>query len=189
MLAGHNVAVAAGKDVGGDFKTTPICRKAGQIGCVIAWASFRESQPPQEDSRYGRPPAPGQEIACANPAALSGGMAALGARFPAVTLGADLVASDARWTRDGTPIATPTVALPGLYAGQCATINGANILSVRLNSDPNDGRIDDVGGDVRFGPVVAKNWGLHMIDVNLVIQDMVNLVPVQFAALQAKQAR
>jgi hypothetical protein len=186
MLAGHNVAVPAGQDVGGDFRSTPACRKAGQTGCVIAWASFRESSPPQADSRYGRPPAAGQEILCTNPAALSGGMAPLAARFPATTIGADLVVSDTRWTVDGKSIPTPTVAVPGLYSGQCQTVNGANILSVRLNSDTSDGRIDDVGGDVRFGPIVAKNWGLHLIDVSLVMQDMVDLVPVQLSAWQAR---
>ncbi|NJS15754.1 MAG: DUF1929 domain-containing protein [Sphingopyxis sp.] len=83
----------------------------------------------------------------------------------------------------------PGIALPGLYSGQCATVNGANVLTVRLNSDPNDARIDDVGGDVRFGPVIAKNWGLHMIDVNLVMQDMVDLVPVQLTAWERMQRR
>lgn len=189
MLAGTNIAVAAGKDIGGDFKTTPVCRSASQTGCVIAWASFRETSPPKADSRYGRSPAPGQEIVCANPAALGGGMTALDARFPAVTIGADLVAGDARWTSDGKAISTPTVAVPGLYSGQCQTINGANVLTVRINSGSADGRIDDVGGDVRFGPIIAQNWGLHMIDVNLVMQDMVNLVPVQQAAWQARAAR
>jgi hypothetical protein len=189
MLAGHNVAVPAGKDVGGDFRSTPACRKAGQTGCVMAWASFRESSPPQADSRYGRSPAPGQETLCTNPAALSGGMAPLAARFPATTIGADLVVSDTRWTSDGKTIPTPTVAVPGLYSGQCQTVNGANILTVRLNSDATDGRIDDVGGDVRFGPIIAKNWGLHLIDVSLVMQDMVDLVAVQLAAWKAKTKR
>ena len=189
MLAGHNVAVPAGKDVGGDLKSTPACRSAGQTGCVISWASFREESPPEADSRYGLPPAPGQEVLCANPAALGGGMAALGVRFPSAPIGADLVASNTRWTLDGKVIATPTVALPGLYSGQCKTINGANVLAVRINSDPSDGRIDDVGGDTRVGAVVSKNWGLHLIDVSLVKQDMVDRVPVQLAAWQAQTAR
>ncbi|MGK3882473.1 DUF3089 domain-containing protein, partial [Enterococcus faecium] len=32
MLMGTNVAVPAGKDVGGDFKAGPLCRKADQTG-------------------------------------------------------------------------------------------------------------------------------------------------------------
>lgn len=189
MLAGHNVAVAAGKDVGGDFKSTPVCRSASQTGCVIAWASFRASAPPPDNSRYGRPPAPEREVVCANPAKLDGGAAPLQAVFPAIISLGELAGSTQRWTSDNKAVTTPSVALHGLYSGGCATVNGANILSVRLASDPADGRIDDPGGDVRFGQVTAKDWGLHLIDVNLVMQDMVDLVPVQLAAWQAKQAR
>jgi Protein of unknown function (DUF3089) len=187
MLAGHNVAVAAGRDVGGDFKSTPVCRSASQTGCVIAWASFRASAPPPDNSRYGRPPAPGQEVVCANPAALMGGPAPLQAVFPSTSIAADMTGNQQRWTSDNKAITTPGIALPGLYSGQCATINGANILSVTLASDPADGRIDDPGGDVRFGPITAKDWGLHLIDVNLVMQDMVDLVPQQLTAWQAKR--
>lgn len=188
MLAGTNILVPAGKDVGGDFQSTPICRAAGQTGCVIAWASFRASSPPGPDTRYGRAPTADMAVACANPAALGGGTAPLGARFPASTsgIGSNSV-TQPRWTRDGKLIPSPTVALPGLYSGGCASIGGANVLSVRIDSDPADSRIDDAGGDVRFGPVVAQNWGLHLVDINLVLQDMVDLVPVQLAAWQAKR--
>ena len=187
MLAGHNVAVAAGKDIGGDFKSTPFCRSASQTGCIIAWASFRASAPPPDNSRYGRPPAPGLEVVCANPAALGGGAAPLQAVFPAVSSFAELAGGAQRWTSDNKPVTTPSIALPGLYSGGCAIVNGANVLSVQLASDPADGRIDDPGGDVRFGPVVAKDWGLHLIDINLVMQDMIDLVPQQLAAWQAKR--
>jgi hypothetical protein len=190
MLAGHNVMVAAGKDVGGDLQSTPLCRSAGQTGCVMAWASFRESAPPPDTSRYGRPAAAGLEAVCTNPAALRGGMASrgmvsLGARFPATSIGGDLVSGNQRWTADNRAIATPTVALPGLYAGECRMVNGAHVLTIRLNSDPADARIDDPGGDVRFGPTIARDWGLHLIDVNLVMQDMVDLIPQQLSAWQA----
>jgi Protein of unknown function (DUF3089) len=187
MLAGHNVAVATGTDVGGDFKSTPVCRSASQTGCVIAWASFRASAPPPDNSRYGRPPAPGREVVCANPAALGGGAVPLHAIFPATSAAADITGNQPRWTSGGKPVLTPGIALPGLYSGGCATVNGANVLSVRLASDPADGRIDDPGGDLRFGPVTAKDWGLHLIDVNLVMQDMVDLIPQQLAAWQAAQ--
>ncbi len=186
MLAGTNVAVPKGKDQGGDLKSTPVCRKAGQTSCVIAWTSFRETDPPPANSRFGRVPDAAQESVCANPAALSGGMALVHARFPASAGIGDLVAASPRWTRDNAPFTTPSVAVPGLYAAQCVTVNGANVLSVRINADPADPRIDDVGGDVRFGAFVAKDWGLHLIDVSLVMQDMVDLVPVQLSAWKAR---
>jgi hypothetical protein len=182
MLAGHNVAVAKGKDSGGDFKSTPICRKAAQTGCVIAWASFRESAPPPDNSRYGKSAKPDQDIACANPAGLSGSLAPLKALLPAQSFAGDLAQGDTRWTKDGKAVTTRHVALPGFFSGQCKTVNGANVLSVRYATDPADGRVDDPGGDVKFGPVVAKDWGLHLIDVNLVMDDMVALVPIQLGA-------
>jgi hypothetical protein len=186
MLAGTNVAVPKGKDQGADFKQTPVCRKAGQTNCVIAWTSFRETAPPAANSRYGRAPDPAQETVCANPAALGGGMATVKARFPSGAGIGDLMADSPRWSNDNAPVTTPTVAVPGLYAAQCVTVNGANVLSVRINADPADPRIDDVGGDVRFGAFVAKDWGLHLIDVSLVMQDMVDLVPVQLAAWKTR---
>ena len=185
MLAGTNVAVPKGKDQGADLKQTPVCRKAGQTNCVIAWTSFRETSPPPVNGRYGRVPDPAQETICANPAALGGGMATVNARFPSGAGIGDLVTDSPRWTKDNAPVITPTVAVPGLYAAQCVTVNGANVLSVRINADPADPRIDDVGGDVRFGAFVAQDWGLHLIDVSLVMQDIVDLVPVQLAAWKA----
>ena len=189
MLAGTNVAVPKGKDQGGDLKQTPVCRKAGQTNCVIAWTSFRETAPPPANSRFGRVPNPAQETICANPAALGGGMATVQARFPAGAGVGDLVAASPRWTKDNAPFTTPSVAVPGLYSAQCITVNGANVLSVRINADPADPRIDDVGGDVRFGAFVAQDWGLHLIDVSLVMQDMVDLVPVQLATWKARSGR
>ncbi len=189
MLAGTNVAVPKGKDQGGDLKSTPVCRKDGQTSCVIAWTSFRETDPPPANSRFGRVPDATQESVCANPAALSGGMDVVNARFPASAGIGDLVAASPRWTRDNAPFTTPSVAVPGLYAAQCVTVNGANVLSVRINADPADPRIDDVGGDVRFGAFVAKDWGLHLIDVSLVMQDMVDLVPVQLSAWKTRAGK
>ena len=187
MLAGTNVAVPKGKDQGGDLKATPVCRKAGQTNCVIAWTSFRETDPPPPNSRFGRVTDTAQETICANPAALAGGMALVNARFPAGAGIGDLVAASPRWAKDNAPFTTPSVAVPGLYAAQCVTVNGANVLSVRINADPADPRIDDVGGDVRLGAFIAKDWGLHLIDVSLVMQDMVDLVPVQLAAWKTRR--
>lgn len=186
MLAGVNVAVLKGKDQGADLKQTPVCRKSGQTNCVIAWTSFRETTPPPANSRYGRVANAEYETICANPAALGGGMATVNARFPAGAGIGDLVADSPRWTKDNAPITTPSVAVPGLYSAQCVTVNGANVLSIRINSDTTDQRIDDVGGDLRVGEFVAKDWGLHLIDVSLVMQDMVDLVPVQLAAWKAR---
>ena len=45
LLLGGNVTVKKGKDVGGDFKHVRACRANRQIGCVVAFSTFK-AQPP-----------------------------------------------------------------------------------------------------------------------------------------------
>ena len=73
LLLGTSLPVPKGKDVGGAFQHIPLCRSATQTGCVIAYASFRSTIPPPENSRFGRVQGENMEAACANPAALGGG--------------------------------------------------------------------------------------------------------------------
>jgi hypothetical protein len=182
MLGGHNLVMSKAKGATGDFKSTPLCTSASQTGCALAWASFRETAPPPENSRYGKPPAPDKQIACTNPAALSGGAAALKAVFPRQSAAFDLTGRDLKWSGKETQPATPFVSLPDLYSGQCKTLNGAHVLAVTLRPATVGGRIADPGGDVKFGPVVAADWGLHLIDMQLVQDDLIALVGSQAAA-------
>lgn len=181
MLAGTNILVAKGKQLGGDFKATPLCRTSDQTGCVLAWVTFREAAPPPANARFGRTDIADREVACTNPAKLSGGSAALQAVLPRQSLGADLAVAPAAWTSDHKPITTGHVSLPGLYSGECLSKDGANYLAVRLSAGPN-GRIADPGGDLKFGPAIAKDWGLHLLDINIVQQDMVDLIGAQLSA-------
>ena len=50
----------------GTFKTIPTCKSASQTGCVIAYATFRDTVPPPADSRFGRVQEPGMEAVCVN---------------------------------------------------------------------------------------------------------------------------
>lgn len=188
MLIGTNILVASGKDVGGDFKSTPLCRSAGQTGCVIAYVSFREASPPPANSRFGKTDMAGKQVACTNPAALGGGLAPFQPVF--ANLGSwDMARSIGPWVKDKPAPKSPYVSLPGLLSGECVTKEGATYLSVRVNSDPADPRIDDVPGDVAFGTVILKDWGLHLIDVTLAYDDLTGLVTTQLAAWQKANAK
>ncbi len=187
MLGGHNLAVAKGKKGRGDFKSTPLCTNAMQTGCAIAWASFREAAPPPENSRYGKPPSKDSTIACTNPADLTGNPVPLHAVFPSRSVSFDLSGAEILWSSKGLQPKTNFVALPGLYTGQCKTLNGANVLAVSLNPATPGGRIADPGGDVKFGASVAADWGLHLIDMNLVLDDLVALVDSQSKAWNTEQ--
>ena len=73
-------------------------------------------------------------------------------------------------------VETPFVELPGLVTGRCVTWDGRNWLEVTVHGDPGDPRADDIGGDL------TPPWGLHLIDVNLVMGDLQRLVASQGAA-------
>ena len=70
-------------------------------------------------------------------------------------------------------IDTAFVKLPGLLSGECQESNGANVLLVDVAGDPADPRADDIPGDL------TPEWGLHLVDVNLVMGDVVRQVAAQ----------
>lgn len=180
MIPGTNVAVPDGQAVGGDLKSTPLCQTAEQTGCVVSYVTFRADAPPPANSRFGTVPQPGMVATCVNPAALAGGKAVtdayLGAR------GAGLASLPmGPWTRDGAPVTTPFVKVPGLISAECVTTGPAHYLAVTVNADPADPRTDTIVGDVVVGGATLKDWGLHLIDMPV---EMGNLV-----ALSDRQAR
>lgn len=180
-LAGHNVLVPAGKDVGGDLKSTPLCRSASQTGCALAWVSFRDTAVVPPASLFGRPPAgspAGMEVACTNPAALSGGRASLQPLMVNRTGIVDSGNPPPKWAK-GRNIYTPFVALPGLLTGECLSRENAHVLSIGINADPADPRTDTINGDVVVNGQVIESWGLHLVDMNVVMEDLVALAKSQ----------
>lgn len=185
MLIGTNVAVPAGKDVGGDFKSTPLCRVATQTGCVVSYVSFRSDAPPPADSRFGRTTDAGMQVACTNPAALGGGKAVTRNYLGAAGAGTGS-APMTPWTTDGAAVATPFVSAPGLLSAECVkSADGASYLAISVNADPADPRTDTIVGDVRVGPATLKDWGLHLIDMNAAMGDLIALADTQAKAWAA----
>lgn len=183
-LAGHNLLVPQGADVGGDLKSTPLCRSATQTGCVLSWVTFRDTMPVPPVSLFGRPPATapaGMAAACTNPAALAGGRATLRPLMVNRTGIVDSGNPPPKWAK-GRNIYTPFVALLGLLTGECMNRENANVLSVGINADPADPRTDTINGDVVIGTQVVPSWGLHLIDMQVVMEDLVALANQQGAA-------
>jgi hypothetical protein len=178
ILMGAVLTVPKGADVGGAFKGIPLCRAPSQTGCVIAYASFRDNSPPPPNSFFGRPraPAPGMAAACVNPANLAGGEGPLHAYMAS---GHDMIASAARPAPDWAPgktITTPFVSLPGMLTARCVSTPEFNYLAIHVNPDPSGQRASDINGDVIVGGEVQKVWGLHLIDANLAMGNLVSIV-------------
>ncbi|HXA38072.1 MAG TPA: DUF3089 domain-containing protein [Phenylobacterium sp.] len=184
VLMGTRLPIDKGKDTG-LFKDFPLCRSASQTQCAIAYSSFRDTIPPPENSLFGKAPSDSQIAACANPAALGGGKADLHAYL---SNGAQITNSGAQstWVKDKPNPKTPFVSTPGLLTGECVQKNGFSYLEVHVNAVPADPRTDDIAGDVVQGGKVNAAWGLHLIDANLVMGNLVDVVGAEGKAWLAK---
>jgi hypothetical protein len=187
MLIGSAVAVPQGKAVGGSFKNIPLCTAADQVGCVISFASFRDTIPPPANSLFGRVRGTeGNVAACTNPAALAGGKAELDAIL-STTGEISLARKDyLPWTNTGKPVTTPFVSVPGLLTGECVQRGEFSYLEVRVNANPNDARTDDIIGDLISNGELNASWGLHLIDMSMTMGNLVDIVGKQAKAYRKK---
>ncbi|WP_242183396.1 DUF3089 domain-containing protein [Sphingomonas sp. CARO-RG-8B-R24-01] len=185
IIPGTNVAVPADRDVGGDLKSTPLCHSNKDTGCFVSYTSFRAEAPPPSNSRFGIVPQPDMVAACVDPAALDGKPkptdAYLGAR------GAGLAsAAQGPWSNDGAAVTTTFVKVPGLLSTRCASSGRFRYLAVTTNANPADKRTDHIVGDVVVGGKILADWGLHLVDLPVVMGDLVELSNDQAKAWLAK---
>jgi hypothetical protein len=181
ILMGTNLAVPKGADVGGAFQHVPVCRKNKQIGCVIAFADFRANVPPPANTLFGKVSVPnGMQSACANPAALGGGLGKLDAYLSSRRVSAPPTegasAQAASWTTPEQTIDTPFVKVPGMLTAQCIDDEHGSYLAVTIHPSSKGKRANDITGDVVVGGKVQENWGLHLIDANLHMGNLVAIV-------------
>jgi hypothetical protein len=181
ILAGYRLQVPVGKDVGGDFKAIPLCRAVGQTGCAINFSSFRADSPPPPAARlFGASAGPGLEAACVNPAALAGGDAPLHAYLGA---GAEMVTASGErqgpWTTPPEPINEPFVEVPGLLSAECRSGGNHNYLAITIHPAPAGKRTNVIVGDVVIDGRKLADWGLHRIDVNLTMGNLIDVVRAQ----------
>ncbi|MEZ4322292.1 MAG: DUF3089 domain-containing protein [Myxococcota bacterium] len=179
-LLGMSVQVPEGELVGGDLAQTPLCTSADEWGCVTTFLTFRPEAPPGANVFVGQP-LPGNEVPCTNPAALTGA-STLGAVFPVSGPGgiADLLAGNTTpWDDPGAHPAVPTpfFAVPGLIDAECRQEGAFGYLEASIPDDPTDPRFDRIEGDFPL-----PGWGLHLVDVNLAMDDLVALAERQHAA-------
>lgn len=186
LILGMNTPV----DTAGKYGSIPLCTKADEAGCIVTYVSFRATSPPPANSRFGKTDAEGHRSGCVNPAALLAGKdssedAPLHAYLSSKGYGAVEGQSPKPFAK-GLTVTTPFVSMPGLLSARCVSEGDFTYLSVKINADPADPRADDIGGDISVAGIVLKDWGLHLIDANLAMGDLVALVDRQAAAYGVK---
>lgn len=180
ILPGTTVWVPQGKDVGGAFQYMRLCRSATQTECVIAYSSFRSTVPPPANTRFGRAREAGMIAGCVNPSAPRGGSGELRGYLSSTGLSlTGTVTTPQPWVNPAKAIDTPFVSVPGLLAAQCLVNEKGSYLEVTVHGNPRDPRTDDIVGDVLTNGEVNASWGLHAIDVDLALGNLVDVVRQQ----------
>jgi hypothetical protein len=189
MLAGTTLAVPRGKETGGAFQHVPFCKSATQTGCVITFASFRSTVQPPANTLFGKVTGDNMTAACSNPAALGGGSGELHAYL--ATTGQTIVGAipPKPWVVPEKTIDTPWVSVPGLLTARCASNENATYLEITVHPDPAGHRVNDITGDLMLGGQVQANWGLHLVDMNLTMGNLLDIVGQEAKAYRSGGGR
>lgn len=175
ILPGFDVLVPQGKLLGGTFKKTPLCSRAGETGCVISWTSFRDKNIPPEGAMFGIADQPGMTVGCVNPA-LPGSKDWVRLDsywFARSTL--PVPGGPIQWSAQGQP-ATPYVRTEGLVSAKCVNDGRRGYLAVRTNHLPGEKWTDHIGGEVAVFGMFLPSWGMHLADVAEAQGDLVRAV-------------
>jgi hypothetical protein len=177
ILLGGNVLVKRHKAVGGSFKHVPACRSATQLGCVIAFSTY--DQPVPAKSLFGRTSVPGEQVLCTNPAALGGGAAKVDPIFPSAPFAPNtIIAAGIALLKITQPhTSTPWISEPGAYRARCSSAGGANVLQVTA-----------LDGAQTATPSPDPTWGLHLLDANIALGNLIAVVRSEAAAYAARPA-
>ena len=175
ILLGGNVLVRRHRNVGGTFQHVPACRSATQLGCVIAFSTF--DQPPPANSLFGRTTAAGDQVLCTNPAALRGGAARVDPVFPSAPFApGTLIAAGIGLLKITQPAASTTwVSEPGAYSARCSSAGGASVLQVTA-----------LHGAQTATPSPDPTWGLHLLDANIALGNLISVVHSEADAYAAR---
>ena len=127
--------------------------------------------------------------ACANPANLSGGSGELHSYLASAGRSLGSSAEPRPWVTPAQPINTPFVSVPGLLTAECVSNDKGSYLAITVHGNPSDPRADDIVGDVVVNGQVQADWGLHLIDVNLAMGNLIDIVAEQSKAYLAARRK
>jgi hypothetical protein len=181
ILLGGNVLVKGNSGIGGDFKHIPACRGNTQLGCVIAFSTFDQPVPPK--SLFGRPGAlggaapKGDEVLCTNPANLAGGSGLLDPILPSAPFapGSTIAVGNAILNLKLPMPSTVFWTAPNSYTARCANSNGAHVLEIAARN-----------GAQTPTPAPTPEWGLHLLDANAALGNLIGIVKSESAAWAAR---
>jgi len=177
LIGSSGLYAPAGQVGGGTFQNIPLCTQNTQTGCVIGYNSFAEEAPPPANGGIAGGLPPGMETACTNPGALGGGkFRYAGSYFPNFSYQPLF-----RFIIGPAGITTPYTLYRNYYTGECVTRDdGVRYLAIGTDADPGDERMPN---SIRNSLVESMGLGLHLLDYNLPLDDLIALVDSQARAM------
>ncbi len=185
ILMGGNVLQKGNTGIGGTFKHIPACRRDTQLECVIAFSTF--DQPVPSNTKFGIPgaikalgqpnPPKDDTVLCTNPANLAGGSGLLDVIQPSAPFAPGSVLSIGLKILNWKVPAPKTVywAAPHAYSAKCVTSGGAHVLMIKAH-----------GGAQTPTPAPDPSWGLHLLDANVALGNLIAIVKAESGAFVAR---
>ena len=171
MAIGGAFDVPHGRLAGGTLPTIALCSRPDEVGCVVAFRSYRAGSEVSPNRRLA--PQPGNDLGCVNPAAIDDGSARRLFSRTYLPTSARLRGIDA--------ITTPFVLYRGFYAGACVEGPGG-YRYLAVSEAPG-------AGDSRQGPIdleqlaLNTSLGTHILDMQFPQGDLIDLVAKRVATL------
>lgn len=180
VLLGGAPRVPEGERVGGTLKNIPLCAQPGETGCLIAYASYAAEAPPTPESGlFGRTTDAGV-VACTDPAKLAGNSGNYAGSYFSKTTNNPSFAS-------GEPPADLTTRFyvyRDFFKGECVREGEFSYLKQSINKTADDKRAVPPYRNTRLE---QTGWGLHLVDFNLPLEDLITAVDKQSATKLGKK--
>lgn len=179
FLMGGNVLTARGSTVGGDFQNIPVCTRQGESGCVVAYSTavadptvslFGNSSVDALSPALGLPSGPGYQVACTDPAVLSGNPDPVGITIPSAPYAFGIISVLLGYTSfpQGAPTSPSTWTTSAERAvGRCTEVNGYHDYQFRV-TDPSAQQVNEL-------PL----FNSHLVDINLGYDRLVSIAEQQ----------
>jgi len=166
-----------------DFAHVPPCTKPSQAGCVVSYSTFNDTPP--DNARFGRtdtdpvgnalglPAGPGTDVLCTDPTELSGTGGRLESLIPSEPFAPGVIAALLLKLYGGPPPSadTPWLQPRDHYTARCETSNNAHVLMIA-----------PVGDAKHLTPSPDDTWGVHLVDVNIALGNLLTLAGTQTRA-------
>ncbi|MGC4118981.1 MAG: DUF3089 domain-containing protein [Myxococcales bacterium] len=175
VAAGAIVEVPQGRGVGGTFQNVPLCERADQTGCVVAFRTHVAGQSVNSTAAFF-PVKEGRQMACVNPAGAESTerQPLSGAYFPTDRESVESVNANLG------PVSTGYVVLHDYYTAQCVQgPKGYSYLAIDAAPQPGEARqpIFDLKQRRLAGPM-----GTHSLDLQFTQGDLIGMVARKAAA-------